>query len=498
MFITISYRLLFTLICAWGFLLPLQAQPQPLDEAYFPFLLKDSTRIFSLSETISKSVEASYVMTSKINGNHKKHFNAIKENASEEVADIVKYTALLDEVVDPFLQNTLRRLQASNPEAKNCRLIVTRSYIDNAFATGDGTIFINAGLVRTLKNEDQLAFVVAHELAHNVLNHVQKNLSNYLGSLYNKDLQAEYNKIIKNGYNKNKRIKALLMKVSVNNLYHQRHQESAADSMAFHMIKSAGFNPAEAYNALKTFDHSGSLGHDIFERQASFFACKENWQSNQNTEGSTSIFNVKKEVDNSDSLKTHPDCKIRMAAIRKLLIGIGQDTMQSLAANPDDTFQKVNRAAGYESIQAMFDYEYFDKSLYNSLCQLQSEPQSKYLRSVAILSLLQLKSYLQRHRYSEAVSNISDYNPQELNKFLQFLNALNLSDFKALKESFDKLYPGTASKDEFSLMATFAGAHLTGYSPGANSLAAEYKRMYPSGRFTTLLQQLNYIKTKKK
>ncbi len=491
-----SYRLLFTLVLAGCLTLTLQARQ--IAETYFPFFPKDSAGIFSLSETVSKSVEASYVMTSKINSSHKKHFNAIKENASEEVADLVKYTVLLDEVVDPFLQKTLRRLQASNPEAKNCRLVVTRSYVDNAFATGDGTIFINAGLVHTLKNEDQVAFVIAHELAHNILDHVQKNLSNYLGSLYDKDLQAEYNKIIKNGYNKNKRIKALLMKVSVNNLYHQRHQESAADSMAFYMIMSAGFNPAEGYNALKIFDNTSSLGYGIFEKQASFFACKESWQSSPVEKSSGSIFNVKKEVDTSDSLKSHPDCKARMAAIRRLLLRAGHDTTQHITTSPDNSFLKVTRAAGYESIQAMFDYEYFDRSLYSSLCELQFEPQSPYLRSMAILSLLQLKSYLQRHRYSEVVSNISDYNPQELNKFLEFLNALNLSDFKALKESFDKLYPGTASKEEFPLIAAFAGAHIAGYSPGANSLAAEYKKMYPSGRFTGLLQQLNYIKTKKK
>ena len=496
MFVTVFCRALCCFLLAVVFSIPSQAQIQ--GTSFYPFFLKDSVEVNALSKTVSSSVEASYVMPEKIRGDYKKHFNALKENAVEEVAAIVKYTALLDTVIEPFVQKTFRRLQAAEPLAKNSRLIITRSYVDNAFATGDGTVFINAGLIASIKNEDQLAFVIAHELAHGIMNHVQKNISNYLGKLYDKDLQAEYAKIIKNGYNTNKRVKALLMKVSANNLYHQRNQESAADSMAFYILKKAGFNPVEAYNALKIFDLSPLASNSIFEKQPDFFTCIETWHKAPESTSSRSIFNVKAETpDTSDSLKTHPDCKVRMAAIRKLLLGTGRDTSVELSESRDHQFKKVKLLAGYESAQAMFDNEYFDKSLYSALCQLDSDSESPYLKSIAILSLLQLKSYMQGHRYSEAVSNSSDYNSKDMNTFVEFLNALSLSDFKKLKDSFDKRYLESKTKDEYSLIASFARAHIDNYSDGATTIASEYKKIYPSGRFIGLLKSLNYIKSKK-
>ncbi|WP_207535667.1 M48 family metallopeptidase [Desertivirga arenae] len=466
--------------------------------SYYPFFLKDSTQVNALAKTVSGSVDASYSMPLKIKGDYRKHFNALKENAVEEVADLVKYTALLDTVLDPFLQKTFRRLQATEPLAKNSRLIVTRSYIDNAFATGDGTVFINAGLIASLRNEDQLAFVIAHELAHGIMNHVQKNISNYLGSLYDKDLQAEYSKIIKNGYNTNKRVKALLMKVSSNNLYHRRKDESAADSMAFYILKRAGYDPAEAYNALKIFDLDPLASSSVFEKQAEFFSCIENWKRTPENTSAKSIFNVKAEVvDTPDSLKTHPDCKVRMAAVRNLLLETGRDTTAELLVSNDPGFKKVKILAQYEAAQAMFDNEYFDKSLYTALCGLDPDNESPYLKSIAILSLLQLKSYMQGHKYSEAVSNSSDHNPKDVNNFVEFLNALSLSDFKKLKESFDKRYGESKAKDEFSLMASFSRAHIDNNSQAAGILTSEYRKLYPSGRFIGLLKSFNYIKSKK-
>lgn len=497
MSVSIFCRVFCGLLFAVIFSLPVYAQVSEI--AYYPFFLKDSVEINSLAKTVSGSVNASYIMPSKIKGDYRKHFNALKENAVEEVADIVKYTALLDTVVDPFLQKTFRRLQAAEPLATNTRMIVTRSYIDNAFATGDGTVFINAGLIASLTNEDQLAFVIAHELAHGIMNHVQKNISNYLGSLYDKDLQAEYAKIIKNGYNTNKKVKALLMKVSSNNLYHQRNQESAADSMAFYILKKAGFDIGEAYNALKIFDLNPVTVNSVFEKQPAFFACIENWHTPAASPSSTSIFNVKTEAkDTSDSLKTHPDCKVRMAAIRKLLVQAGRDTSIELQDSADPRFKKVKLLARYESTQAMFDNEYFDKSLYSALCQLDSDKESVYLKSIAILSLLELKSYMQGHRYSEAVSNSSDRNPKDVNSFVEFLNSLNLSDFKKLKDSFNQRYAESKGKEEFSLIASFACAHIDNNLPAARTLASEYRKLYPSGRFISLLKSLRYIQSTNK
>ena len=46
------------------------------------------------------------------------------------------------------------------------RFYTVRSAAVNAFATNQGIIFVNVGLLAQLENEAQLAFVLAHEIAH--------------------------------------------------------------------------------------------------------------------------------------------------------------------------------------------------------------------------------------------------------------------------------------------------------------------------------------------
>lgn len=51
------------------------------------------------------------------------------------------------------------------------QVFVSRFHQPNATAWNDGTIIVNIGLLALLENEDQLAFVLAHEMAHVVREH---------------------------------------------------------------------------------------------------------------------------------------------------------------------------------------------------------------------------------------------------------------------------------------------------------------------------------------
>lgn len=48
---------------------------------------------------------------------------------------------------------------------------IIKNEVFNAYTVAGGKIFIHTGLLDNLQNEDELAFVIAHELAHNELKH---------------------------------------------------------------------------------------------------------------------------------------------------------------------------------------------------------------------------------------------------------------------------------------------------------------------------------------
>ena len=72
--------------------------------------------------------------------------------------------------VETYLQQLANQLLENNPDSFPDQLPVTLHYIDgdmvNAFATLGGHIFITRGILAILPDENALAMVVAHEIAH--------------------------------------------------------------------------------------------------------------------------------------------------------------------------------------------------------------------------------------------------------------------------------------------------------------------------------------------
>jgi predicted Zn-dependent protease len=78
-----------------------------------------------------------------------------------------------DPLIEDWLQGIGDRLAASsNRPSPDFYFFVVRSRDINAFATLGGYVAVNAGLILTTTSEDELAGVMAHEIAHVTQNHV--------------------------------------------------------------------------------------------------------------------------------------------------------------------------------------------------------------------------------------------------------------------------------------------------------------------------------------
>jgi predicted Zn-dependent protease len=95
---------------------------------------------------------------------------------------------------------------------------VIRSRQVNAFCLPGGKVAVFTGLLRIVENEDQLATVLAHEIAHALAHHSNERLtreqSGGVGWLYN--------------------------------MAYDREQESEADHIGLFLMTFAGYNPDEA------------------------------------------------------------------------------------------------------------------------------------------------------------------------------------------------------------------------------------------------------------
>ena len=71
-------------------------------------------------------------------------------------------------------------IYADNPLPCNWRITLENNEIFNAYAFGDNQIVIFSGLINAVESRDELAFVVAHEMAHHIANHITEGRRNII------------------------------------------------------------------------------------------------------------------------------------------------------------------------------------------------------------------------------------------------------------------------------------------------------------------------------
>lgn len=154
----------------------------------------------------------------------------------------------------------------------------------NAMAAPGGFIYITRALLETLESDDELAFVLGHEIGHIAGDHIRKQLSQAMvGSLLLDILTGGASQIV--------RIGSDIMFALYQSGYSRQHERDA-DTRGVRYMKAAGYNPTAAITALR------KLGSERYKGFVRWFG-------------------------------THPDVPSRIERIARML-GVDPETLQPL------------------------------------------------------------------------------------------------------------------------------------------------------------------------
>jgi beta-barrel assembly-enhancing protease len=135
-------------------------------------------------------------------------------------------------------------LAAQAGTAYKWRFGVVGSEAVNAFASPGGIVLVTAGLVRTIQNEDELAFVLAHEIAHVVMkHHYSVVLRQRLAEKASADLQAS------TGGTGNAALSHASAQIYARGL--DKSAEYDADRLAAELMTKTGYDPAASMAVLE-------------------------------------------------------------------------------------------------------------------------------------------------------------------------------------------------------------------------------------------------------
>lgn len=141
---------------------------------------------------------------------------------------------LVNDSMGMYVNRVADSLLAHDPVLRSqLHIYVLRSPVVNAFATDQGAIFVTVGLLTRLRNEAELAYVLAHEIIHYKRRHV---LSGYIEGVKLKEGIGQYEAMtFENRFLKKHR--------------YARNQETQADEDGFELLVRSNYDPHAAITA---------------------------------------------------------------------------------------------------------------------------------------------------------------------------------------------------------------------------------------------------------
>lgn len=256
-----------------------------------------------LKLTYEQLYESDLQRTAKVAGGRVKDKDAV-ERVSFSISKLLSggrilfgdpVTQMLNRIVDTLLSNepALRR---------ELRIYTVKSPEVNAFATPQGMIFVNTGLVAQVENEAQLAFILSHEIIHYVNNHaIQTLLSKKKKKSNIEDEQDELDELLRRHSR-------------------SREMEAEADSLGIMRFYLSSPYDKEVVNGVFDVLQYSALPYGNIPFNRSFLdaplarVSNDCWLEN--------VDPIKSHEDYDDTLMTHPNIQKRRAACNNIMTGL--------------------------------------------------------------------------------------------------------------------------------------------------------------------------------
>lgn len=272
--------------------------------------------------------------------------------------------------VNEYVNKVGNKVLEAVPELKDkVEFYVLRSSAVNAFATNQGIVFINMGLLAQLENEAQLAFIIAHELTH-----VQK--------------QHSLNKFLnKKDINRNMSRKRLLQSsnfdealVATNS--YSKELEFEADKGGLDIYLKTDYSLEEIKGVFDVLRYA----HLLFEQvpfDKNFFNSESlKVPSTMFLDSTTQASTL--EVDPKES--THPSTTERQNVIEERIENIDNQSRKDYLIS-EETFSRIKKIARFELSYYYLHAFRFEEAIYTAFILLNKTPNNQYLQKVIAKAL---------------------------------------------------------------------------------------------------------------
>lgn len=381
---------------------------------------------------------------SLLSGENKKYLLQEYQKRFDHIKALYETNQFVSDLeVSGYLNNLVQRILKANTSLRSLQPSVhfSRVYWPNASSYGEGTITFNISLFNRLQNESQAVFVLCHELAHYYLDHSNKSIHEYVSMVNSAAFQQELKTLNKTTYQKNQKADELIKNITYTSKRHSRKHEIAADSMALELMKPTGYDIREALSCLALLNNVDEDKHaNVLDLESIFnfqeFPFRQRWIKPASLSLSEAMKQQETgEVANVDSLKTHPDCIKRIAALENE-VKLSYAPSQKLFLENRELFMQLIHRFDVEIIAYCQESGETGRALFYSLQLFSKSPQNAYLAATIGHCLNEIYKAQKTHTLSKLVDLAGDEGNLEYKEFIRFIRNLRLEEIAALNYYF--------------------------------------------------------------
>ncbi len=307
-----------------------------------------------------------------------------------------------DDSLETYVNKVLQKIVTDNKlDPYPRRVLILASPYVNAICFGRGIYAVTISLLGRIENENQLAFILSHELAHDELGHISARIAQEAKLDLAEKTQEQVakivsDKIIMDDINEFRKLVYGISK-------HSRKNEMLSDSMSVALLSGAHYSEGEALSALSVLQSPQSpkreIGAEMFlPFHSPNYPFQDHWLNDRLT-----VFSKKYSGNflySSDSVESHPTIELRKEALRSSRTNF----KEGINHQPTEFVNQVTEIAAFETVETAFKNKEYDLCMYYAM-QLHSRyPQNMYLVSRMGKVLLDLYEARNSNRFDEYVS----------------------------------------------------------------------------------------------
>lgn len=350
-----------------------------------------------------------------------------------------------------YAQTVADTILACNGIHQKIQVVITRSPVPNAYNMGDNKIYLNIGLLKQLENEAHLAFLIGHELSHQLLFHVQNNFYDAEKRAKDKQLKKEIKDINRARYNKLDRAVSLYKNINYDLAKFSRADEVSADSMSLELIIKTPYNAFEFDGLMRILDKSDE--DSTFVPYTTYFETKESMMDDEwmKAHPARLDFGRKDAIEfDKDSMKTHPDIPNRIKSLVDHITKTGYSQLEKVEYLQNKiNFDSVRKASAFEEVEWFNKNKRYAAVLFYSLELMIDYPENQYLLKNSVIAFNQIIQKAKNHTIQNFIPIESEENPPAYNELLRILDRTNVDELKTLLRNYiTNNYPKMSSIPE--------------------------------------------------